>query len=51
MFNIIHEVWVIKADFVNLILSESNLDWSYIREWAKRLGVVDLLDEVGAEDV
>jgi hypothetical protein len=105
MFNIIHEVWVIKADFVvrkdrpyrktefdrrrtvsiggkdlsvvtpedlllsklhwaktsrselqlgdvkNLILSESNLDWSYIREWAKKLGVVDLLDEVGAEDV
>jgi hypothetical protein len=105
MFNIIHELWVIKADFVvrkdrpyrktefdrrrtvsiggkdlsvvtpedlllsklhwaktsrselqlgdvkNLILSESNLDWSYIREWAKKLGVVDLLDEVGAEDV
>ena len=105
MFNIIHEVWVIKADFVvrkdrpyrktefdrrriisiggkdlsvvtpedlllsklhwaktsrselqlgdvkNLILSESNLDWPYIQEWAKKLGVVDLLDEVGAEDV
>lgn len=105
MFNIIHEAWVIKADFVvrkdrpfrktefdrrrtvsiggrdlsvvtpedlllsklhwaktsrselqlgdvkNLILSESNLDWPYIREWAKKLGVLDLLDEVGAEDV
>lgn len=39
------------GDVKNLILSESNLDWPYIREWAKKLGVVDLLDEVGAEDV
>jgi len=105
MFNIIHEAWVVKADFVvrkdqpfrkaeferrrtvtvqgnvlsvvtpedlllsklhwartsrselhlgdarNLILSERNLDWPYIRQWAKKLGVVDLLREVGGDDV
>jgi hypothetical protein len=105
MFNIIHQAWVLKADFVvrkdepfrkteferrrnvsvagkefsivtaedlllsklhwakasrselqlgdvkNLILSASNLDWSYIRHWAKTLGVVDLLGEVGGNDV
>jgi hypothetical protein len=105
MFNIIHEAWIIKADFVvrkdqpyrkteferrrtvsvggkdfsvvtaedlllsklhwaktsrsdfqlgdvkNLILSESNLDWPYIRRWAETLGVVDLLNEVRGEDV
>lgn len=105
MFNIIHQAWVLKADFVvrkdepfrkmeferrrnvsiagkefsivtaedlilsklhwakasrselqlgdvkNLILSASNLDWSYIRHWAKKLGVVHLLGEVGGNDV
>jgi len=105
MFNIIHEAWVIKADFVvrkdqpfrkteferrrtvtiggkelsvvtaedlllsklrwaktsrselqlgdvkNLILSERNLDWLYIQQWAQKLGVVDLLNEVRGEDV
>jgi len=105
MFNIIHQAWVLKADFVvrkdepfrkmeferrrnvsvsgkefsivtaedlilsklhwakasrselqlgdvkNLILSASNLDWSYIRRWAKKLSVVHLLGEVGGNDV
>jgi hypothetical protein len=105
MFNIIHETWVIKADFVvrkdqpyrktefdrrrtvsiggktfsivtaedlllskllwaktsqsdlqlgdvrNLILSDKALDWPYVRRWAQKLGVVDLLNEVRGEDV
>ena len=105
MFNVIHQTWVVKADFVvrkdqpfrkvefdrrrtvsvegkelsvvtaedlllskldwakntrselqlsdvrNLILSEPNLDWPYIRQWAERLGVLDLLGEVGGDDV
>lgn len=105
MFNIIHQDWVVKADFVcrkdqpfrkleferrrtvsvegtefsvvtaedlllsklhwakssrselqlgdvrNLISSEPNLDWPYIRKWAERLGVLDLLREVGGDDV
>ena len=105
MFNVIHQAWVVKADFVvrkdqpfrkveferrrtvtiegkdlsvvtaedlllsklhwaknsrselqlgdarNLILSESNLDWPYIRQWAEKLSVLDLLREVGGDDV
>lgn len=100
MFNIIHNEWIIKADFIirkddeyrrtefrrrcpfdiegtevhvtapeDLILSKlvwskdsdsrlqvqdvqtiiesvSDLDWSYLEEWANRLEIVDMLDEV-----
>jgi hypothetical protein len=105
MFNIIHEAWIIKADFVvrkdqpyrktefdrrrmvsiggktfsivtaedlllsklvwaktsqsdlqlgdvrNLILSGKALDWRYVERWARKLGVVDMLNEVRSEDV
>ena len=105
MFNVIHQAWVVKADFVvrkdqpyrkveferrrtvsvagnkltvvtaedlllsklhwakdsrselqlgdvrNLMSSEPNLDWPYIRQWAEKLGVIDLLREVGGDDV
>jgi len=39
------------GDAKNLIMSERNLDWPYIRQWAKKLGVGELLSEVGGDDV
>ena len=100
MFNIIHNEWIIKADFIvrkgdeyhqtefgrrrpydiegtavyvtapedlilsklvwaknsdsmlhvqdvqTIIISASNLDWSYLEKWAKQLEIGDMLDEV-----
>ena len=39
------------GDVRNLMSSEPNLDWPYIRQWAEKLGVIDLLREVGGDDV
>jgi hypothetical protein len=34
------------GDIRNLITSVTDLDWNYVREWASRLGLGDLLQDV-----